>query len=110
MISILLDSVSNERKPEFIDHKNLRGRTAVFIASQKNKIKSVKLLLDKGADRNVKDKYGASLIDVAATLEIQDLINSGDEDIETWRRSEDQRGSKKRTRKRRFSAEGLSEA
>lgn len=102
MISVLLDSVGNERKPEFIDHKNLRGRTAVFIASQKNKIKSVKLLLDKGADRNVRDKYGASLIDVAATLEIQDLINSGDEDIETWRSSEDQRGSRKERGKEDF--------
>ena len=65
-----------------LNHQNQRGRTALFVASQKNKKLSAKKLLDEGAVWDLKDTKGETVIDVAATLEIRNIIKGVKHNLE----------------------------
>jgi hypothetical protein len=60
---------------EEIDHVESNGSTALHAASYGGHIEIVRLLLEKGASRRQKNKYGVTPADEAKTFEIAQLFN-----------------------------------
>jgi ankyrin repeat protein len=57
-----------------IDSQTDEGTSALMIASANGNTQIVQLLLEKGANTSLRNKYGKSAIDVASSGEIRKLL------------------------------------
>jgi ankyrin repeat protein len=62
-----------------VNKTNQRGRTPLFMAVQKNKVKSARKLLEKGASKEIADAKGETIKDAASTFEMRHVLGVANE-------------------------------
>lgn len=63
--------MNNGAKPNTL---NLNGATALIYAATFGQTELAKALLEKGADKNIKDRMGKTALDYANIQEIEEMI------------------------------------
>jgi ankyrin repeat protein len=64
------------KKGANINAKNRRRETALIYAVRNDSKESVKILLEKGANPNIKTDYGKTAMDMSSEPEIEKLISN----------------------------------
>ena len=60
--------------PRKVDPDNNEGHTALMVASKDGPIEVVSLLLEKGADVNMKDDFDETVLTMASDYENEDIV------------------------------------